>query len=183
MADLVTGLVTLPIPLEARGELALVTVVHARLGNVSFGTSPGEAEVMATLRAARESVLDAMRQSATILAGEVATRDGLAADVAWVEEFPPVTNHPAASALAKVAARRAGLSVASPDENPFRWSEDFGWFSRRTPGALIGLGAGRNHASLHAGDFDFPDQLLAKGVDFWAALLTTVASAGSDALC
>jgi amidohydrolase len=175
MADLVTGLVTLPIPLEARGELALVTVVHARLGDVAFGTSPGEAEIMATLRAAREPVLDGLREAATTLAHKVAARDGLAIDTAWVEEFPPVTNHPRATHLATAAARRAGLQITTPAENPFRWSEDFGWFLRGTPGALVGFGAGRNHPRLHSSDYDFPDQLISKAVDFWSEIIYVVA--------
>jgi amidohydrolase len=175
MADLVTGLVTLPIPLETRGELALVTVVHARLGEVAFGTSPGYAEVMATLRAARQPVLDELREAATALAGTVAARDRLVLETDWVEEFPPVTNDPGAARLAAAAARRAGLSVATPAGTPFRWSEDFGWFLRRTPGALIGLGAGRNHAPLHSDDYDFPDRLIPKGVDFWCEIVTAVA--------
>jgi amidohydrolase len=175
MADLVTGLVTLPIPMEACGELALVTVVHARLGDVAFGTSPGEAEVRATLRAAREPVLAGLRDAATALAHGVAARDGLAVDTAWVEEFPPVINHPRATHLAMAATRRAGLRAATPAENPFRWSEDFGWFLGQTPGALIGLGAGRNHRPLHSSDYDFPDQLIPKAVDFWSEIINAVA--------
>ncbi len=171
MADLVTGLVALPIPLEVRGELALVTVVHARLGEIAFGTSPGEAEVMATLRAARQPALDTLRDAARSLAVALAARDGLSLETEWVEEFPPVVNDPAAARLAAAAAGRAGLPVAAPDENPFRWSEDFGWYLRRCRGALIGIGAGRRHRPLHASDYDFPDALLATGVALWSEII------------
>ncbi len=175
MADLVTGLVTLPIAVEARGELALVTVVHAHLGEVAFGTSPGDAEVMATLRAARPAVLDELREAAAALARATASRDQLDLDLTWVEEFPPVINHPDAVRLAETAARRAGLRLAAPAENPFRWSEDFGWFLSQTPGALIGFGAGRSQPPLHAGNYDFPDRLIRNAVDFWAAVIATAA--------
>jgi amidohydrolase len=175
LTDLVTGLVTLPIAIEARGELALVTVVHARLGEPSFGTSPGTAEVMATLRAAREPVLAELREAAAAQVQALAARDGLTAELAWVQEFPPVVNDACAARLAAQAARRAGLAVAAPTENPFRWSEDFGWFLRQIPGALVGIGAGLKQPELHASDYDFPDELLAKAVDFWSAIVMAVA--------
>lgn len=171
MADLVTGLVTLPIAAEARGELALVTVVHARLGEVAFGTSPGEAEVLATLRAAREPALDHLRARAVDLVQTLAARDGLTPAVEWVEEFPPVVNDAAAVRLVAAAARAAGLAVAAPPEQPFRWSEDFGWLLRGARGALICLGAGRARPPLHAGDFDFPDRLLAGAVALWRGVV------------
>ncbi len=174
MTDLVTGLVTLPIAREARGELALVTVVHARLGEVTFGTSPGEAEVMATLRADHEPVLAGLRDEAAALAHRIAARDGLAVAVEWVEEFPVTVNDARATAHIVAAAGAAGLSLGSPKESPFRWSEDFGWFTRTIPGAMIGLGAGVDHPPLHAPDFDFPDALIAQGVRLWGALIAQV---------
>ena len=39
------------------------------------------------------------------------------------------------------------------------------------PGALVGLGAGLEQPPLHHPDYDFPDGLLAVGVDFWHAAL------------
>lgn len=182
LADLVTGLVTLPIAIEARGELALVTIVHARLGDPNFGTSPGDAELGATLRASREPVLAELREAAAALIHALAARDGLTAELEWVQEFPPVVNHAGAARLAVAAARRAGLAVAEPTENPFRWSEDFGWFLRQGPGALIGIGAGLSQPELHADDYDFPDKLLAKMVDFWSAIVMVVADDPSATL-
>jgi len=171
LSRLVPALVSLPVSLEAQGHLALGTVVHARLGTVAFGTSPGDAELMATLRSDDDAVLDALRNRAVALAHREAARDELGCEIEWVEEFPVTENDSLAVATAARAARAAGLTVATPPESPFRWSEDFGWLTRETAGALIGLGAGVGQPVLHASDYDFPDALLPLGVRFYEALL------------
>lgn len=171
LSRIVTGLVSLPIGVEAEGNLALVTVVHARLGEVAFGTTPGQAEILATLRSDEEAVLDELKRRAVTLAEQEAARDGLACEIAWVEEFPVTANADQAVAIARAAAHAVGMEIARPPESPFRWSEDFGWFLREAPGALVGLGAGEDHPVLHAEDYDFPDALLPLGVRFYEALL------------
>lgn len=171
MSRLVPGLVTLPIDLEAQGHLALVTVVHASLGTVAFGTAPGEAEVMATLRSDNEAVLAELRRRAAALAVAEADRDGLACELAWVEEFSVTQNDPGAVEIARRAAQAAALPTAHPSESPFRWSEDLGRLTRAIPGALIGVGAGSEQPVLHAPDYDFPDALLPIGLRFYRALL------------
>lgn len=48
-----------------------------------------------------------------------------------------------------------------------RWSEDFGQFTNLYCGALFGLGAGEDTPALHNPDYDFPDQLIAIGSDYF----------------
>ena len=54
------------------------------------------------------------------------------------------------------------------------FSEDFAHFSKAVPGCYLLLGNGvddNNGRPLHSSDYDFNDQLLPIGVDFWAALV------------
>ncbi len=141
-----------------------MTVVHARLGAARFGTTPGDAEVAATLRAADDDVLARLRDEAAALARRLADEHGLDCRLAWSEEFPVTWNHPEAADLVAAAAADAGLAVDAPDESPFRWSEDFGVLAALGRGAMFGLGAGAKHAPLHAQFYDFPDALLTPGV-------------------
>jgi len=171
LADLVTGLAVLPIPLEKDGRLALVTVGHARLGDPAFGITPGEAEILATVRSDDPVVLAELKDRAEALARQVAQTHGLAVTLGWSEEFPVTVNHPEAAAAVTAAAAAAGLPCGRPDESPFRWSEDVGHLLNLGRGAMFGLGAGVDHAPLHAGHYDFNDALLEPGLALWDALV------------
>lgn len=174
MAELVTGLACLPIPFERRDQLCLVTVVHARLGAPRFGTTPGEAEVLATLRAADNAVLDLLKDEAAALAETIAGAHGLGCALSWSEEFPVTWNDDAAAAHVEAAAAAAGLEVDAPDESPFRWSEDFGNLAALGRGAMFGLGAGPRQPPLHAETYDFPDTLLDPGLRLLNALVRRI---------
>ena len=167
MAELVMGLVNLGD--DADEALALITVVHARLGEgqngeANFGISPGEADIMATIRSDRDEVLQNLKTKAAQLAQESALKNGLKCEVEFCEEFPVTVNDAAAVDIIRQAAQELDLDVESPEESPFRWSEDFGFLTAWTRGAMFGLGAGTLHPVLHGPGFDFDDDLLLPGV-------------------
>jgi amidohydrolase len=157
-------------------ELAMATVVHVRVGDRAFGTAPGSAEVLVTLRAASDDALAALRRAAVARTEQEAERDGLRLELNWHDTFPATVNDPAAVALVECVGRELGLIVAPPRESPFRWSEDFGWLLRAVPGAMVGLGAGAQQPPLHAPDYDFPDELLPIGVELLGVLATRAAA-------
>jgi hippurate hydrolase len=54
------------------------------------------------------------------------------------------------------------------------FTEDFAYFSNAVPGCLLLLGNGEEGLSgrpLHSSDYDFNDQLLCIGAQFWAQLV------------
>lgn len=171
MAELIQGLQALnpESPPEHPRDFSLVTVVSASLGEASFGISPGAANIMATLRAFDESVLSTLQDRAMDLAESLAARDGLRCHLRWEDAFPATHNDPEASQWIRQAAEAEGYRVSVLDE-PLRWSEDFGWFTRRCQGAMFGLGAGPELA-LHNPRYDFPEDLLTPGATiFWRLL-------------
>ena len=52
-----------------------------------------------------------------------------------------------------------------------RGSEDFGWYTKKIDGAVFHIGAGENHAELHTGAFDFPDDLTEKISDVFCEIV------------
>ena len=72
--EALTGL-SRPGPLDE--AFALVTVVHATLGEPAFGVSPGHAEVWATLRTVTDEQMSQLVASAEALAQNAAEADGL----------------------------------------------------------------------------------------------------------
>ncbi len=141
----------------------LATVIHARLGEIAFGTSPGEAVIMATLRAFDENEMELLKTGAVGLVHDIARKEKLGVSVDWTEKFPLTANDPFIVSLAGEIASRLGYRTVNL-ESAFRWSEDFGWFTRKYRGMLFGIGAGIDHPDLHNPDYDFPDEIISTGV-------------------
>lgn len=139
----------------------LVTVVHARMGELSLGVAPGYAEVWATLRTMRNDAMAALCADAEALAVEAAREFGLGLTMDYHEIFHHCDNDPEAVAI---------LRQAFDDEvmphgvgQPMRASEDFGLFGDVSKSAMFWFGSGEKQPQLHNPDFDFPDALIEPG--------------------
>ncbi len=170
VADLIQALSALPQSFAAMHEAVKATIIHVTLGEVAFGTTPGKARVMTTLRTYDGQVLTRIGQRAANLARGIASTYGLEVNLQWTEEFPETANDSKAVGIVRNAAEKLNVSLIEP-EQPFPWSEDFGHFTRAYPGALFGLGAGVEQPQLHHGSYDFPDDILEPGVNLWMELL------------
>jgi metal-dependent amidase/aminoacylase/carboxypeptidase family protein len=53
----------------------------------------------------------------------------------------------------------------------WRASEDFGWYTKRCPGAIFYIGTGEDHAALHTEAYDFPDAILPAAAAMFRALI------------
>lgn len=157
-------------PLE---KAAKVTVINAALGERAFGTSPGEATVMATLRTYDEELLDNLKEKCVQIANRMAETYDLSVDHEWVEPFPSTVNNSKAVDVVTSAAQKLGHGI-NQKEHPFSWSEDFGHFTKEITGAMFGLGVGESHPALHAEDYDFPDDMIATGVAMFTEIINEV---------
>jgi len=170
VARLIQDLTALPASIETDDAFAKLTIIHARIGEAAFGTTPGEAELMATLRSDREEVLDRLREESVHRAQRVAESNGLELTHWWTDHFPVTNNHPEAVAIVEAVAADKGVHVALRDD-AYPWSEDFGWFTQRYRGAIFGLGAGQEHPALHSPVYDFPDELVPIGIALFEGLI------------
>ena len=158
MARLMPALAALG-PREPDGPLAMATVTHAHLGAAAFGVSPGAGEVWVTLRTLTDAGMDDLVARATALAEAAAADHGLGLAISFHEVFAHVENAPEATAELARAMDAEGITH-SPGHLPFRASEDFGVFGHGAPSAMVFIGAGETHPSLHHPDYDFPDALI-----------------------
>jgi amidohydrolase len=173
VTSLIHALMDLPRLCTPMERAALVTVIHVRIGEIAFGTSPSYAEVMATLRSHRDEEMEVMACRAEELVAGVARTHGLGHETDWVEEFPAVRNHDACVDIVEGAAKRIGAELIRP-EFPFPWTEDFSYFLQKIPGAFFGLGAGEDHPQLHSADYDFPDQIIPRGIEMYIEILKAI---------
>lgn len=163
LAHGIEAIESLPQSIAPMSASVKATVIHARLGEIAFGTTPGEAVLMATLRAGSDVVMNELSEEAERRIRGIAAAYGLRAETEWTEEFPATENDEEAAAMIEEEANRLCMPVLRRGE-PFPWSEDFGHFTAEGRGALFGLGAGEDHPALHHPDYDFPDDLVAPGV-------------------
>lgn len=174
LADLMRGLVGLS-KIKTLKEFSLVTIIHCQLGNRAFGTTPGYAELMATLRSYKDEDMMVMTKRAEKLIHAAASRYNLKYEIEWVEKFPSTLNDDACVNQVRESAGENQLKV-SEISHPFRWSEDFGHFTQQYKGALFGIGAGAGHPELHHPDYDFPDDIIVTGTKMFYSIIKKVLS-------
>lgn len=169
MADIVKEIQYLPKKEKVFSDYVLTTVVHAKLGEVAFGTSPGYAHVMATLRSYSNKDMNTLTEEVERIVGRISKQELLDFKVAYTEEFPATVNDTKLVDVVEGVAREQNLEVIQRDE-PFRWSEDFGHITEAISGVLFGLGSGETHPQLHNPDYDFPDKIIEKGVSMFRGI-------------
>ncbi|MBA4301098.1 MAG: amidohydrolase [Cyclobacterium sp.] len=162
------------LPKEAEG-FALLTLIHAELGSLAFGTSAGKGSLSMTLRAFDQQELDSLVEKVKAKAQAVAESERLSVEFGFEEQFAVSVNDPELYQLVEETAKNMGLSLVEKPE-PFRWSEDFGLFSQVCPSFLFGFGAGENCPQLHEGTYDFPDELIGTGVEMFEGILLELQS-------
>jgi len=151
-------------------DLAFITIVHVRLGEIAYGTSAGDAEIRATLRAYQNRDMEKLIAGARKTVQNCADREKLTVKVKMVEYFPAAVNHPDCLHTVRKAAQGAGLETRNISA-PFPWSEDFSQFLLRYPGCLFGIGAGERQPKVHNPDYDFPDEIIPQGISVYAQIL------------
>ena len=157
MCRIIAELGDLPAAVRGEDSILFATVVGAKLGEKAFGTAPGQASVWATLRSQSDAGMQRLLTHAEALVRDAADQFGLRAEIAYQDVFPATANSDQAMAILR---RAAGSQAVLELPQPFRWSEDFGHFTARFPGAMFGIGAGEHSPDLHNPDYDFPDQLI-----------------------
>jgi amidohydrolase len=167
MIEAFTSISQTPLSMD---DAAFATVIHARVGERAFGTSPGEGCVMATLRARSIKSMNTISERAEEIADAIAKTHKLECRISWTNEFPITINSGKAVNKVLTAAKNLDLRIIQPDV-PFPWSEDFGHFTMKYPGALFGIGAGTDTPALHSPMYDFPDELIAGGVDIFIEII------------
>lgn len=147
------------------GSMTLCTVIGVEMGDRSFGTAAARAEVRLTLRAEQDQDLERLFAKILQFAGSLAAEYGLAFDHQVQDVFPATINCP------DCARRVLDLCGGKMLEPPMRWSEDFGHYLRRCPGAYFGIGAGESCPPLHTSDYQYPDALLEPAIAAFRAIL------------
>ncbi|HCC71991.1 MAG TPA: amidohydrolase [Bacteroidales bacterium] len=164
--QIITALDTIQSNKKIFSDFVLGTVIHINVGEKRFGTSPEYGEISMTLRAYRDDDIEILKKEIIQAIINICKKEEIKCEYEWEEEFISLRNAPYPVEIIKEAAYNLDLQINEMTV-PLRWSEDFSHFTKAFPGAMFGLGAGINHPALHNPDYDFPDKILATGINMF----------------
>jgi len=121
------------------------------------------AHLEGSLRAFQDEVFDTLKTRLYEIGGEMEKKYGVQVNIHMSEGYPAVMNPPGLVAKLQEIADFAELP------EPTMTAEDFAWYQRFVPGVFFFLGLGDSPA-LHTDHFDFDEEVLLKGADFFEGL-------------
>ncbi|MBE9467914.1 MAG: amidohydrolase [Bacteroidetes bacterium] len=175
MANIINGLKKNSKNDSLFSNFVLITIIHAKLGEEAFGTTPENAQIMATLRSFQDKDMLKLTQTSEKIVKDNALKYSLDYDISYTEQFLATYNNGDCVEFIKNAASQNNYQIINIKE-PFRWSEDFSHFTKNYSGAMFGLGAGEYHPDLHKSNYDFPDELIKFGMNMFSSILKNISS-------
>lgn len=173
MASIIESLDELPKIKDRYSSLVMLTIIHAILGDIAFGTSPGYAEIRATLRSFSNEDMEVLTEKAERIVEEISNNYDLEFKISYTEEFPVSNNNQEAVKFIEEAAQQFKLDIHHI-ETPVRWSEDFAHFAKKYKAAYFGVGAGIKAPDLHSAEYDFPDEIIAPAINLLYTAISSI---------
>jgi len=147
----------------------LCTIIHVNLGKKAYGISASKGVLRLTIRAELEKELDKLQKKMEKFSIKTAEDYGLKIDFTYNDIFPETYNHKESNDKIKEVCREKRIKLNEMKE-AFRGSEDFGYYTKLTKGAIFYLGNGEKYPNLHSYNYDFNDELIELGVELFKGL-------------
>jgi amidohydrolase len=158
---------------ELFNDFVLLTIIHIQLGEISFGTAPGYAELRITLRSFQNEDMELLTHHCEKIITEISKTENLGCKISYSEAFPATVNNDECVDIVEQSAKNIDLDIEYI-EKPFRWSEDFGYFTEKYDACFFGLGSGKDQPQLHNPDFDFPDDIIETGINMFYQIYKSI---------
>lgn len=143
--------------------------------NGTVNVIPGQVILKGDTRSLTTDVQDHIEHTMARIVSGICAAHGAHYTFNYRRNFVPTINTVAEAALAAEVARGVvGTDNVVGDSRPIMASEDFGYMLQARPGAYLLLGNGEEGVggcSLHNPHYDFNDDILTIGADFWVALV------------
>jgi hippurate hydrolase len=147
------------------------------LTNGTINVVPGQVILKGDTRSLTTAVQDHIESTMERIVSGICAAHGASYEFNYRRNFIPTVNTPEEAEIAANVARMVvGLENVIGDSRPIMGSEDFGYMTQARPGAYLLLGNGEKGVggcSLHNPAYDFNDDILTIGADFWVTLVAT----------
>ncbi len=154
-------------------DAAVVSVTQFHAGE-AWNIIPEEVVLRGTIRTFKAEVQELVERSIERLCSGISAANGAQISVHFDHRYPPTVNSvPEANFCCEVAREVFGHEHVLTDIQPSMGAEDFSYMLREKPGCYVwlGNGPGTGGCTLHNPHYDFNDDLLTLGVDYWVNLV------------
>jgi len=143
--------------------------------NGTVNVVPGQVVLRGDTRSLTTKVQEHIEATMQRIVAGICAAQGASYEFSYRHNFIPTVNTRAEAEIAAVVAGAVvGADNVVGDSRPTMTSEDFGYMLQARPGAYLLLGngvEGVGGCSLHNPDYDFNDEILCIGADFWVTLV------------
>jgi hippurate hydrolase len=150
--------------------------------NGTTNVVPGQVVLKGDTRSLTTAVQEHIEGTMERIVSGICAAHGASYEFSYRRNFVPTVNTPAEAEIAADVARGVvGAENVVGDSRPVMTSEDFGYMLQARPGAYLLLGNGEDGVggcSLHNPNYDFNDEILSTGADFWIALVQSQLKVG-----
>ena len=116
-----------------------------------------------SLRAFQDEVFYSLRAGIVSIGKDIERATGCSVNIYMNDGYPAVMNP------GDLYKRVRKIAEFTELETPSMVADDFSWYQKTLPGMFFFLGTG-DTAALHADDFNFNEEILTKGADFFESL-------------
>ena len=173
IADIIKQFDLLNISNPEKPNFTLLTPVHIKMGQVAYGISAGSGELHFTLRTRDEEHVEKLKSAINIALTKTCQLHHLELETGWFDYFPTSKNNHFCNELIQKAAEMNNLRIHNK-AYPYKFGEDFGWFSKHYKSAMFGLGSGELSPALHNPDYDFPEEIIPTGMAMFTSIIEQI---------
>ena len=153
--------------------LISITKIH---GGTAYNVIDDEVKLSGTIRTFKPETRSFIEKKIEEIANGIAKAHGAGANIEFdlINKYPPTINSKKESEFAaKIAKQMVGEENVNTNIDPSMGGEDFSYLLNKKPGSYLYIGQGdENHkAHLHTTKYDFNDNLLPIGVNYWVNLV------------
>ncbi len=173
LSEMISKLSTLEIVNPEDKNFTLITPVHLHMGQKAYGISPANGELHYTMRTWSGENMSVLKINVNAVAQTIYQKYELSHEIEWLAYFPASANDMESNKYVEKAAKENNFGIIERPY-PFKFGEDFGWFSKEYKTAMFGLGAGIDTPGLHNADYDFPDEILETGIQMFKSIILNI---------
>jgi amidohydrolase len=154
-------------------DFRLCVPIYSSMGMKSYGISAGFGEIHYTLRTKSIEKMERLKKDVDSILSEVCPKHKLPHTAKWFDYFPAVVNDGFCNQVITETAKTYNYDIINKSM-PFKFGEDFGWFSEKYKVAMFGIGAGLQSPALHQANYDFPEEIIETGMNMFKGIIDRI---------